>query len=132
MTDVFFCRACFGHLSQTMSHYWRANNMSYLKYVNIASALVRRVLKEPFKTKAKVPRWRCSCHFFVTARGTLARHRTDWPAFLFYCSVLIGVSPRSLFISLSIVVLFNFFEPLELLGREFIVIHSLYRFAGSR
>jgi len=36
-----------------MSHYWRASNMSYLKYVNLASAMVRRVLKEPFKTKAK-------------------------------------------------------------------------------
>ena len=27
--------------------------MSYLKYVNIASAMVRKVLKEPFKAKSK-------------------------------------------------------------------------------
>lgn len=36
-----------------MSSFWRASNQSYLKYVNIASALVRRVLKEPFKTRSK-------------------------------------------------------------------------------
>jgi hypothetical protein len=36
-----------------MSSFWRASNQSYLKYVNIASAMVRRVLKEPFKTRSK-------------------------------------------------------------------------------
>ena len=35
-----------------MSHFWRASGMSYLKYVNIASAMVRKVLKEPFKSKS--------------------------------------------------------------------------------
>ena len=39
--------------AQNMSSFWRASNQSYLKYVNIASAMVRRVLKEPFKTKSK-------------------------------------------------------------------------------
>lgn len=39
--------------AQNMSSFWRASNQSYLKYVNIASAMVRRVLKEPFKNKSK-------------------------------------------------------------------------------
>jgi hypothetical protein len=36
-----------------MSSFWRATNQSYLKYLNVASAMVRRALKEPMKTKSK-------------------------------------------------------------------------------
>lgn len=35
-----------------MVQYWRAAGMTYLKYSNLSAELLRRVLKEPMRTKA--------------------------------------------------------------------------------
>eukprot|EP00602_Paraphysomonas_sp_CaronLab_P003932 CAMPEP_0185017702 /NCGR_PEP_ID=MMETSP1103-20130426/620_1 /TAXON_ID=36769 /ORGANISM="Paraphysomonas bandaiensis, Strain Caron Lab Isolate" /LENGTH=76 /DNA_ID=CAMNT_0027547245 /DNA_START=60 /DNA_END=290 /DNA_ORIENTATION=+ len=40
------------YIAQNAQAYWRQSNLNYLQYVNVSSKVLRRVLKEPARSKA--------------------------------------------------------------------------------